>query len=168
VLARNQILQHGLISTEAGFVNASQRLNLLTTELQAGVMKTRMQPIGNVWNRFPRIVRDLANVCGKKVTLELDGTEIAGWSGLSDLELRFDIELDDQSRWWLKLFARPSASEGFGSAIVAQRVATINALPAFSTYVGQVDSNFALQAGTAGLRLDTIKVSVDWLRLDVP
>jgi two-component system chemotaxis sensor kinase CheA len=75
VLARNQIMQFGLTSKDAGFVNASQRLNLLTTELQAGVMKTRMQPIGNVWNRFPRIVRDLANVCGKKVTLELDGTE---------------------------------------------------------------------------------------------
>jgi two-component system chemotaxis sensor kinase CheA len=75
VLARNQIMQFGLTSKDAGFINASQRLNLLTTELQAGVMKTRMQPIGNVWNRFPRIVRDLANVCGKKVTLELDGTE---------------------------------------------------------------------------------------------
>ncbi len=75
VLARNQIIQYGLSSKDAGFVNASQRLNLLTTELQAGVMKTRMQPIGNVWNRFPRIVRDLANVCGKQVTLELDGTE---------------------------------------------------------------------------------------------
>lgn len=75
VLARNQIMQYGITSKDAGFINASQRLNLLTTELQAGVMKTRMQPIGNVWNRFPRIVRDLANVCGKKVTLDLDGTE---------------------------------------------------------------------------------------------
>ncbi len=75
VLARNQIMQYGITAKDAGFINASQRLNLLTTELQAGVMKTRMQPIGNVWNRFPRIVRDLANVCGKKVTLELDGTD---------------------------------------------------------------------------------------------
>jgi two-component system chemotaxis sensor kinase CheA len=75
VLARNQIMQYGITAKDPGFVNASQRLNLLTTELQAGVMKTRMQPIGNVWNRFPRIVRDLANVCGKKVNLELDGTD---------------------------------------------------------------------------------------------
>ncbi len=75
VLARNQILQYGITAKDPAFTNASQRLNLLTTELQAGVMKTRMQPIGNVWNRFPRIVRDLANVCGKKVTLDLDGTE---------------------------------------------------------------------------------------------
>ena len=75
VLARNQIMQFGVSSKDAGFINASQRLNLLTTELQEGVMKTRMQPIGNVWNKFPRVVRDLAHACGKKVNLELDGTE---------------------------------------------------------------------------------------------
>jgi len=75
VLARNQIMQFGATSKDAGFVNASQRLNLLTTELQAGVMKTRMQPIGNVWNKFPRVVRDLAHACGKRVNLELDGIE---------------------------------------------------------------------------------------------
>jgi two-component system chemotaxis sensor kinase CheA len=75
VLARNQIMQFGASSKDAGFINASQRLNLLTTELQEGVMKTRMQPIGNVWNKFPRVVRDLAHACGKKVDLQLDGTE---------------------------------------------------------------------------------------------
>ncbi len=74
VLARNQILQYGARSTDTALVNASQRLNLLTTELQACAMKTRMQPIGNVWNRFPRVVRDLANVCGKSVHLELEGS----------------------------------------------------------------------------------------------
>jgi two-component system chemotaxis sensor kinase CheA len=74
VLARNQILQHAARSTDTALVNASQRLNLLTTELQACAMKTRMQPIGNVWNRFPRVVRDLANVCGKSVQLELEGS----------------------------------------------------------------------------------------------
>jgi len=75
VLARNQILKFGAKSVDAGLVAASQRLNLLTTELQAGVMKTRMQPIGNVWNRFPRVVRDVANVCGKKVNLEVEGAD---------------------------------------------------------------------------------------------
>ncbi len=75
VLARNQILQYGATFKDAGFANASQRLNLLTTELQEGVMKTRMQPIGNVWNKFPRVVRDLAHACSKKVELSLDGTE---------------------------------------------------------------------------------------------
>ncbi|MBL8947809.1 MAG: chemotaxis protein CheW [Myxococcales bacterium] len=75
VLARNQILQFGATVKDASFAKASQRLNLLTTELQEGVMKTRMQPIGNVWNKFPRVVRDLAQTCGKKVSLDLDGTE---------------------------------------------------------------------------------------------
>jgi len=75
VLARNQILQYGTTVKDSSFTNATQRLNLLTTELQEGVMKTRMQPIGNVWNKLPRVVRDLATACGKKVSLELDGTE---------------------------------------------------------------------------------------------
>jgi len=75
VLARNQILKFGTKSVDSGLVAASQRLNLLTTEIQAGVMKTRMQPIGNVWNRFPRVVRDVAAACGKKVNLELEGAD---------------------------------------------------------------------------------------------
>jgi two-component system, chemotaxis family, sensor kinase CheA len=73
VLARNQIIQFGATAKDASFLKASQRLNLLTTELQEGVMKTRMQPIGNVWGKFPRIVRDLSHTCGKRVELELDG-----------------------------------------------------------------------------------------------
>ena len=44
----------------------SQRLNLITTELQEGVMKTRMQPIGNVWSKFPRVVRDLASAAASR------------------------------------------------------------------------------------------------------
>lgn len=75
VLARNQILQHANTAKDSSFVKASQRLNLLTTELQEGVMKTRMQPIGNVWHKFPRIVRDLAHGCGKQVELVLEGAE---------------------------------------------------------------------------------------------
>jgi hypothetical protein len=43
----------------------SQRMNPIVTEVQQQVTKTRMQPIGNVWNRFPRTVRDLALSCGK-------------------------------------------------------------------------------------------------------
>ena len=75
VLARNQIIQFSSTIKDQSFLSASQRLNLLTTELQEGVMKTRMQPIGNVWGKFPRVVRDLAHACGKKVNLELDGAE---------------------------------------------------------------------------------------------
>ena len=75
VLARNQILQCSSSQSDATFFNAAQRLNLITTELQEGVMKTRMQPIGNVWSRFPRLVRDLALQCGKQVTIEMEGSE---------------------------------------------------------------------------------------------
>ena len=74
VLARNQILQLGA-HRDAAFAGTSQRLNLITTELQEGVMKTRMQPIGNVWNKFPRVVRDLAHECGKRVRIEMEGAE---------------------------------------------------------------------------------------------
>ena len=73
VLARNQIIQFGATAKDTSFVKAAQRLNLLTTELQEGVMKTRMQPIGNVWGKFPRIVRDLSQTCGKRVEIALDG-----------------------------------------------------------------------------------------------
>ena len=51
VLARNQMLQYTGRVQDAGFLAASQRLNLITTELQEGVMKTRMQPIGNIWGQ---------------------------------------------------------------------------------------------------------------------
>jgi two-component system chemotaxis sensor kinase CheA len=75
VLARNQIVQFTADSESAPLLGTVQRLNVLTTELQAGVMKTRMQPIGNVWAKFPRLVRDLAVACGKQVRLELEGQE---------------------------------------------------------------------------------------------
>ena len=73
VLARNQVLQFANRAKDTGFLAASQRLNLITTELQAGVMKTRMQPIGNVWGQFPRTVRDVALACGKEVGIEMEG-----------------------------------------------------------------------------------------------
>ena len=75
VLARNQILQFTNSTEEGGLLATSQRLNLITTELQEGVMKTRMQPIGNVWSKFPRTVRDLALACGKRVRVEMEGKE---------------------------------------------------------------------------------------------
>ena len=75
VLARNQILQYAGTRENAALVGPTQRLNLITTELQEGVMKTRMQPIGNVWSKFPRIVRDLSSQCGKRVRVEMDGKE---------------------------------------------------------------------------------------------
>ncbi|HKK71027.1 MAG TPA: chemotaxis protein CheW [Candidatus Krumholzibacteria bacterium] len=75
VLARNQILQYGAQVQNPVFASTTQRLNVLTSELQENVMKTRMQPIGNIWNKLPRVVRDLANSCGKKIRLEMEGKD---------------------------------------------------------------------------------------------
>ncbi|MCH7977938.1 MAG: chemotaxis protein CheA [Acidobacteria bacterium] len=78
VLARNQILQYNSSrkdSADTAFTYTTQRLNLITTELQEGVMKTRMQPIDNIWSKFPRVVRDLALACGKEVRIEMEGKE---------------------------------------------------------------------------------------------
>ena len=75
VLARNQVLQFSNAAEDAAIVAPSQRLNLITTELQEGVMKTRMQPIGNIWSKFPRTVRDVAMSCGKQVRIEMFGQE---------------------------------------------------------------------------------------------
>src|SRR5207253_2747207 len=69
VLARNQLLQLTASHRETALVRTAQRLDLITGELQEGVMKTRMQPIGNVWKKLPRVVRDLAVACGKQVRL---------------------------------------------------------------------------------------------------
>jgi two-component system chemotaxis sensor kinase CheA len=75
VLARNQIVQFSAAQENPALIDTVQRLNLLTTELQAGVMKTRMQPIGAIWSKFPRVVRDLAVACGKQASLEMEGQE---------------------------------------------------------------------------------------------
>jgi len=75
VLARNQVLQFTNKAKDSSFLATSQRLNLITTELQEGVMKTRMQPIGNIWGQFPRTVRDVALGCGKQVQIEMEGKE---------------------------------------------------------------------------------------------
>ena len=75
VLARNQLLQISSMVEDSSIQTVSQRMNLIATELQAGVMKTRMQPIGNIWAQFPRTVRDVALGCGKQVSIEMEGKE---------------------------------------------------------------------------------------------
>ena len=75
VLARNQLIQDTSSESSNHLSGTSQRLNLITTELQEGVMKMRMQPIGVVWNKLPRVVRDLAAECGKKIQMEMEGAE---------------------------------------------------------------------------------------------
>ncbi|WP_313277206.1 chemotaxis protein CheA [Timonella senegalensis] len=72
VLVRNQIAQ--LAGFESGdLLRSSQRLSLIASELQDGVMKTRMQPIEQLWSKMPRVVRDLSATCGREVRLEMLG-----------------------------------------------------------------------------------------------
>lgn len=75
VLTRNQILQQADAVADVELVRASQRLNLVASELQESVMKTRMQPIGQLWAKFPRVVRDLGTQLGRNVKLEMEGQE---------------------------------------------------------------------------------------------
>src|SRR6202140_4493510 len=75
VLTRNQLLQFSNSTQDPGFQGLSQRMNLIASELQGEVMRTRMQPIGNIWSKFPRTVRDLALACGKEVRVEMEGKE---------------------------------------------------------------------------------------------
>ena len=75
VLTRNQLLQMVRNREDTGLATPLQRLSHLTTELQEGVMKTRMQPIGNAWAKLPRIVRDLSVETGKKLELTMIGAD---------------------------------------------------------------------------------------------
>ncbi|MCP3938874.1 MAG: chemotaxis protein CheA [Actinomycetia bacterium] len=75
VLARNQMLQLTEGAKEKPLISAAQHLSHITSELQEGVMKTRMQPIGNVWSKLPRVVRDLSRQFGKQIRLEMEGKE---------------------------------------------------------------------------------------------
>jgi len=75
VLTRNQLMQILRTTNDASFATGLQRLNAITTSLQEGVMKTRMQPVGNAWTKLPRIVRDLAQELGKKIELKMIGEE---------------------------------------------------------------------------------------------
>jgi two-component system chemotaxis sensor kinase CheA len=75
VLTRNQLLEIVRRHEDSEFKTPLQRLSNVTAELQEGVMKTRMQPIGNAWQKMPRIVRDLANELGKQIDLEMHGAE---------------------------------------------------------------------------------------------
>ncbi len=75
VLTRNQLLQLTRNADDSIFKDPIERLSRTTSELQEGVMKTRMQPIGNAWSKLPRIVRDLGNELNKKINLVMHGEE---------------------------------------------------------------------------------------------
>ncbi len=75
VLTRNQLLQLARTQENGAFTVPLQRLSHITSDLQEGVMKTRMQPIGNAWNKLPRLVRDLSHDMGKKIELTMIGAD---------------------------------------------------------------------------------------------
>lgn len=75
VLTRNQLLQLARGDEESKYAAPITHLNRVTTDLQEGVMKTRMQPIGNAWNKLPRLVRDLSQVTNKHIELVMTGAE---------------------------------------------------------------------------------------------
>jgi len=78
VLSRNQLMQIlASYSNEIqGLNTALQNLNLVTTELQENIMQTRMQPIGSVFNKLPRLIRDLSHRLKKNIEMELEGSEV--------------------------------------------------------------------------------------------
>ncbi len=75
VLTRNQILQVSRSQKDNEMSSSLQRLSHIVSELQEGVMKTRMQPVGNAWAKLPRIIRDISNDLGKKIELEMLGQD---------------------------------------------------------------------------------------------
>ncbi len=75
VLTRNQLLEIARRHEDSAYKVPLQRLSHVTAELQEGVMKTRMQPIGNAWQKLPRGVRDLSAELGKQIELVMQGAE---------------------------------------------------------------------------------------------
>lgn len=75
VLTRNQVLQYARKTDEAELLALTQKLDLVTGELQDNVMKTRMQPIGTVFSKFQRVIRDLSRDLGKNIELVVQGAE---------------------------------------------------------------------------------------------
>ncbi|MFH1158172.1 MAG: chemotaxis protein CheW [Pseudomonadota bacterium] len=75
VLTRNQLLQILRTEQDSPFTPPLQRLSHVVSELQEGVMQTRMQPVGNAWSKLPRIIRDISVELGKKINLDMRGSE---------------------------------------------------------------------------------------------
>ncbi|MCC9607522.1 chemotaxis protein CheW [Blastopirellula sp. JC732] len=76
VLCRNQVMQAISGKQDSGLEAVASGLDQVTSELQDAVMQTRMQPIGQVFNRFIRVVRDLGAKLGKECNLHIDGKEV--------------------------------------------------------------------------------------------
>ncbi|SCX94094.1 hybrid sensor histidine kinase/response regulator [Desulfoluna spongiiphila] len=76
VLSRNQLMQGITGSNTRAVETSGQRIDMITSELQEAIMRTRMQPISNVFNKFTRVVRDLAGTLNKKVDLFIEGKDV--------------------------------------------------------------------------------------------
>lgn len=76
VLSRNQLLQTITSGDVRSAETVGQRIDLVTSELQEAIMLTRMQPIGNVFNKFPRVVRDLSSKLEKQIDLTIVGKDV--------------------------------------------------------------------------------------------
>lgn len=105
VLTRNQLLQIARTQADSEFATPLQRLNHVVSDLQEGVMKARMQPVGNAWTKLPRIVRDISMELGKKIELEMRG---------QDTEL--DRQVLDMIKDPLTHMVRNSADHGIETA----------------------------------------------------
>ncbi|OSM08612.1 putative chemotaxis protein CheA [Magnetofaba australis IT-1] len=78
VLARNQLVRASaeVATTYPNFTSLVQNLDSITSRIQERVMQARMQPVSVVFNKFPRIIRDLAKKLNKKIDLELRGGDV--------------------------------------------------------------------------------------------
>ena len=76
VLARNQLIQSVTSKDLEAIDRSARQLNFITSELQMNIMSTRMQPVGNIFNKFRRIVRDMGQKLGKQVQLVITGEEV--------------------------------------------------------------------------------------------
>lgn len=144
VLTRNQLLEIARRENDQSFKAPLQRLSHITAELQDGVMKTRMQPIGNAWNKLPRVIRDLSAELGKKIELIMEGAET-----------ELDRQVLEQIKDPLTHMVRNSADHGI--EMPAERLA------AGKPETGRI----RLVAGHEGGSI-TIRVSDDGKGLDIP
>lgn len=78
VLGRNQLLRalDGMVESVPGLLSILQNVDRVTTELQEGIMQTRMQAVGTLFTKFPRVVRDLSRQLGKEIVLQQEGSEV--------------------------------------------------------------------------------------------
>ena len=76
VLSRNQLVDAISRNDKRAITTSAQRLSFVISELQEAVMQTRLQPIGNIFNKFPRMIRDLSRSLNKELRLVIDGKDV--------------------------------------------------------------------------------------------